>query len=277
MIYDTHCHLNIVRETSLGKYDCKPSTNDDVKSIIQRAKESNISYLMQAGCYLNEIEREIEICEKFSDKDITIVCGLANHPENVKETGVVSVDEIVKIANQSKYIKAIGETGLDTHRPENYEFLEQQRKSFENHIFAGIQLNLPIIVHAYGEDAIKRSIDMVESIFKNTHFKFVFHCYDGTYEQAKKIVDCGGIISFSGTITFKKKTIAREILSNIPLDNIVIETDSPFLAPEPFRGKENEPSLIKYTAQYASEYLGLDYEEFCNKTKENGLKLFNQQ
>jgi len=279
MIYDTHCHLNIIRDLEGGRYDCKNSTDEDVKRVINNAKESNISYLMQAGTFLSEIDREIDICKKFSDKKIDIKCALANHPENIKETGIVKSSDLINIVKQGdnfEYIKAIGETGLDTHKPENYDFLEEQKKSFENHIEVAIELNLPVIIHTYGVEAIEKGIDMITSVAKKTDIKFVFHCYDGTYEQAKQIVDNGGIISFSGTITFKKKTISREIISNIPLDYIVIETDAPFLAPEPFRGKENEPSLIKYTAKYISDYLNIDYDEFCDKTKTNGLKLFKQ-
>ena len=115
-----------------------------------------------------------------------------------------------------------------------------------------------------------------ESFAKNNNIKFLFHCYDGTYEQAKIIVDNGGIISFSGILTFKNKTSSKEILSKLPLDSIVVETDAPFLAPEPMRGKANETGFVKYTAEFASRYLNVDYDVFCNQTTQNALKLFNQ-
>ena len=277
MIFDTHCHLNMMRDLSGVAYATRNATDSEIEEQIQRDKQNNILYIMQAGTFITEIDRQIDICKKF--KDIKIFCSIANHPENVKTTGIVKAEQLIKIVKehrlQNDYIKAIGETGLDTHREENLLFLDDQIKSFENHIQAGIELNLPIIIHAYGIEAIKRCIDMVIYIVKNTPFKFVFHCYDGTYEQAKQIIDFGGVISFSGTITFKKKTIAREILSKIPLEHIVIETDAPFLAPEPKRGQANEVSYIKYTAEYISNYLQIDYNKFCQQITENGLKLFN--
>ena len=279
MIFDTHCHLNMIRDLSGSTYATKDATDGEIEKQIQRAKQNNILYIMQAGTFINEIDREIDICTKFNDKDIKIFCSIANHPENIRTTGVVKAEQLIKIVQEkslhNNYIKAIGETGLDTHREENLLFLNDQIESFENHIQAGIELNLPVIIHAYGIEAIERCIDMVINIVKNTPFKFVFHCYDGTYEQAKKIIDFGGIISFSGTITFKKKTIAREILLKIPLEHIVIETDAPFLAPEPKRGQINETSYIKYTAEYISNYLQIDYNKFCQQITENGLKLFN--
>ncbi len=275
MLYDAHCHLNMLLNTAVkGSYEFSDASDEDIKRVVKSAKLAGVSNIMQAGTFLDEIDREIEICEKFSDKDISIICAVANHPENVRKTGIAETKRIVKIAEKSPYIKAIGETGLDTHREENYEFLNEQIKSFENHIEATIQTGLPLIIHSYGVEAIEKAIDMVCNFVKEKPFKFVFHCYDGTYEQATKIIDNGGIISFSGTITFKKKTIAREILSKIPLDYIVIETDAPFLAPVPMRGQANEPSYIKYTAEFVANFLQIDYDEFCRKITENGKKFF---
>ena len=274
MLYDTHCHLNMMLRKDAGLYDVRDATDDDIKAIIQRAKEVGVSHIMQAGTFLSEIDREIDICQKFSDNDIQILCAVANHPENVKKTGVADAKEIVEIAKKSLYIRAIGETGLDTHREENYEFLNEQIKSFENHIDATIQTGLPLIIHSYGVEAIEKAIDMVCNLVKEKTFKFVFHCYDGTYEQAKKIADCGGIISFSGTATFKKKTIVKDILTMLPLDFVVIETDAPFLAPTPLRGQANEPSYIKYTAEFIANFLQMDYEKFCEKMTNNAKKLF---
>lgn len=276
MLYDTHCHLNMVRDLSERMQLSKDATDDFIKPIIERAKQFDVAYIMQAGTFLKEIDREIDICKKFSDENLNIVCSLANHPENVLKNGVASVEELVKIAKSSSYIKAIGETGLDTHKQENYDFLNQQIKSFENHIYTGIEMNLPIMIHAYGAEAIQRSIDIMISFAKNNNIKFLFHCYDGTYEQAKIIVDNGGIISFSGILTFKNKTSSKEILSKLPLDSIVVETDAPFLTPEPMRGKANETGFVKYTAEFASRYLNAAYDVFCNQTTQNALKLFNQ-
>lgn len=274
MLYDTHCHLNMMLRKDAGLYDIRDATDDEIKVVVQMAKEAGVSNIMQAGTFLSEIDREIDICKKFGDDDIKIFCAVANHPENVKQVGVVEAGKLIDIARKSPYIKAIGETGLDTHREENYDFLKEQIRSFENHIEACVATNLPLIIHAYGLEAIEKSIDIVCNLAKQESFKFVFHCYDGTYEQAKQIADCGGIISFSGTVTFKKKTIVKDILTRLPLDFIVIETDAPFLAPMPMRGKANEPSYIKYTAEFIANFLEMDYEKFCEKIMENSKRFF---
>ena len=279
MLFDTHCHLNMIRTPAEGYYDFHQSNDDNVSNFITRAKQNGITNIMQAGTFTNEIDREIEICKKFSDNDISILCSIANHPENVKETGVVKTEELIKIVKQNdnnKYIKAIGETGLDSHRTENMEFWQEQIKSFENHIEASINLNLPIIIHAYGQEALDKCVDIVVQVAKeNSNFKFVFHCFDGDYERAKKIVDNGGIISISGIITFKRNEHTRDVAKKIPLDFLVLETDAPFLAPAPVRGQPNETSYIKYTAEFTSNLLGIDYNELCRITTKNGSQFFN--
>ena len=265
MLYDTHCHLDYFE------------SNDKIREVIEEAKKVGVRYLMNAGVYVSEIDREIEICEKFNDSDFNIICAVANHPENIRTTGVITTEELKQVAIKNKYIKAIGETGLDTHRPENYDFLNEQIKSFENHIEVAIELKLPLIVHAYGKDAIEKSVDIVCQIAKKTPFKVVMHCYDGDYEQAKKIVDIDGYISKSGTATFKKPILISEVVAKIPIEKLVIETDAPYLAPAPVRGQTNCPAFLQYTAKFISDFLHIDYEEFCKITTENGMRLFNQK
>ena len=183
MLYDTHCHLNMIRTPADGYYDFHPANDNEVAGFVEHAKKNGITHIMQAGTFTTEIDREIEICKKFSDNDISILCSIANHPENVKETGIVKAEELIKIVKQNdnnKYIKAIGETGLDSHRAENMDFWQEQIKSFENHIEASIILNLPIIIHAYGQEALDKCVDIVVQVAKeNSNFKFVFHCFDG--------------------------------------------------------------------------------------------------
>ncbi len=278
-IFDTHCHLNMIREPESGYYTARSSTDEEINNFVVNAKKNEITHIMNAGTFISEIDREIEICKKFTDNDIKIFCALANHPENIRTTGVIKTDEILKIIknidNSTTYIKAIGETGLDSHRTENLDFFDKQIKSFENHIEAGIILNLPIIIHAYGKEALDKSIDIaIQTSKNNNNFKYIFHCYDGDYENAKKIVDNNGIISISGILTFKKNEHTREVVKKIPLTFLTLETDAPFLAPSPVRGKPNETSYIKYTAEFFSKLLEIDYSKLCNKTTETGLSLF---
>ena len=144
MLFDTHCHLNY-------------HTDEELTRIIKNAKEFGLRYIMHAGARPDEIDRQIEICNAFSDSELTIKCGFACHPEEVKNFGVMAVEELKTIATKDKNIIAIGETGLDTHVPENENFFDAQVKSFENHIAAAIETKKPIIVHARGDVAISKS------------------------------------------------------------------------------------------------------------------------
>ena len=260
MLYDTHCHLNY-------------NTNEELVDIITRAKQSDLKYIMQAGARIADIEREVEICKKFSDEQIKIFCGIANHPEETRDN-VISANEIINIAEKNKDIKAIGETGLDTHIEENMDFVDDQIKSFENHIEASLKLNLPLIIHARGELAIQKCVEMLK-FYQKDGVSAVMHSYTGDVENAKKALDAGCFISFSGIATFKNANEVREVVSFVPIDRMFIETDAPFLAPTPMRGKKNETGFVSYTAQFLSNFSQIDYNEFCNTTTQNAKKFFN--
>ena len=259
MLFDTHCHLNY-------------HTDEELARIIKNAKDFGLLHVMQAGVRIDEIDREIDICDKFSDNDIKIFCALAIHPEYTKNN-VASQDDLIRIAARNEKIKAIGETGLDTHIQENEEFLSDQIKSFENHIAAAIETKKPIIVHARGDLAISKSVEMLK-FYKKDDISFVMHSYTGDIENAKKALDLGGFISFSGIVTFKHAENVRDVAKMVPLDSMCIETDAPFIAPVPMRGKPCETGFVHYTAKFLSQFLDIDFETFCHQTTENGRKLF---
>lgn len=262
MLYDTHCHLNY-------------HTDEELNEIINRAKQADLIYIMQAGAKILDVSREIEICNKFSDKDIQIYCGIANHPEETREN-IISADKIVEIARSNENIKAIGETGLDTHIQANEEFLNDQIKSFENHIEASLMLNLPLIIHARGDVAISKCIEMLK-FYQQDNVRFVMHSYTGDIDNAKKALDIGGFVSFSGIATFKNANDVRDVVSFVPLDRMFVETDAPFLAPTPMRGKQNETGFVAYTAKFLSDFLQIDYNEFCDTTTRNAKKFFQHE
>lgn len=259
MLFDTHCHLNY-------------HTDEELTRIIKNAKDFGLLHVMQAGVRIDEIDREIDICDKFSDNDIKIFCALAIHPEYTKNN-VASRDDLIRIAARNEKIKAIGETGLDTHIQENEEFLNDQIKSFENHIAAAIETKKPIIVHARGDVAISKSVEMLK-FYKKDDISFVMHSYTGDIENAKKALDIGGFISFSGIVTFKHAENVRDVAKMVPLDSMCIETDAPFIAPVPMRGKPCETGFVHYTAKFLSQFLDIDFDTFCNQTTENGRRLF---
>lgn len=264
MLYDTHCHLNY-------------HSNDELTDIVLRAKEFGLTRIMQAGVRLQEVERDIEICNLFSNDDIKIHCSVAVHPENVKQEGIVSIDELKKNVVKSHHILAIGETGLDTHIPENEEFFDNQIKSFENHIECAVEMNLPIIVHSRGEKAVKKAVDMLCYYAKQNSINAVLHSYTDSCNNAKKALDGGLFISFSGIITFKNADEVRYVAKNVPLSQMLVETDAPYLAPVPMRGKQNETGFVNYTARFLSNFLNIDYDFFCTQTTKNGLRLFKER
>ena len=262
MLYDTHCHLNY-------------HTDEELKEITQRAKEYGVRYVMQAGARVEEINREVDICNKFSDDDIKIFCALANHPEYTKKN-ISSTEDLLKTATSDEKIKAIGETGLDTHIQENEEFLNDQIKSFENHIEASLMLSLPLIIHARGDVAISKCIEMLK-FYKKDNVRFVMHSYTGDIDNAKKALDMGGFVSFSGIVTFKHAENVRDVAKIVPIENMFVETDAPFIAPTPMRGKQNETGFVSYTAKFLSDFLQIDYNEFCDTTTRNAKKFFQHE
>ena len=260
MLFDTHCHLNY-------------HTDEELARIIKNAKDFGLRYIMHAGARPDEIDRQIEICNKFSDSELTIKCGFACHPEEVKNFGVLTVEELKTVATKDKNIIAIGETGLDTHIQENEEFLSDQIKSFENHIAAAIETKKPIIVHARGDVAISKSVEMLK-FYKKDNTSFVMHSYTGDIDNAKRALDCGIYISFNGIATFKNAHEVREIAKIVPRDLMLVETDAPFLSPVPVRGKPCETGFVHYTAKFLSQFLDVDFDTFCAQTTENGRRLF---
>ena len=263
MLYDTHCHLNY-------------HTDEELNEIISRAKQYKVSNIIQAGANIRDIHREINICNDFTDTNIKIFCGIANHPENTKDN-VVSIDKLIQLATISPYIKAIGETGLDTHIPEHEDFLSDQIKSFENHIAVAIETKKPIIVHARGEQAIRKSCEILQFYSKKNNIHFVMHSYTGDLPETKKILDIGGFISFSGIITFKNANNVREVAKIVPIKQMFVETDAPFLAPVPMRGKQNETGFVNFTAHFVSDFLNINYNEFCATTTNNAKTFFQHE
>ena len=260
MLYDTHCHLNC-------------NTDEELKNIISRSKQADLKYIMCAGTKIEEASNEIRICNEFSDDYIKIFCGVADHPEETRNY-THSVDEIIKAAKMSDKVKAIGETGLDTHIVENMDFLNSQILSFENHIEASLQLKLPLIIHVRGEVAISKTIEIL-TFYKKNSLKAVIHSYTDGVENVRKLLDIDCYISFSGVVTFKNADNVRDAAKVVPIDRMLVETDAPFLAPVPMRGKQNEASFVKYTADYLSNFLNIDYNKFCETTTQNAIVFFN--
>jgi len=250
---DSHCHL-----------DHEP-LHKNLSEVIYRSKEIGITKLLTICTTLESFENIKAIVEK--DKMIYGTYGI--HPH---ETVSNKVDKqtIVRSVNENKKIIGIGETGLDFFY--NYSDRERQISSFKAHIEGAIELNKPIIIHS--REAEIETFEILNS-YKNKKLKILMHCFTGSLEFSKKLQTLDAFFSASGIITFKNSTDLQNTFKTIPLEKLLIETDSPFLAPIPMRGKKNEPSFIKYTLEKLSSLKETTAEKMSEITTDNFNKLFN--
>ena len=250
---DSHCHL-----------DHEP-LHEKLSEVITRSKEIGITKLLTICTTIESFEKIKTIVEK--DKMIYGTYGI--HPH---ETASNQVDKntIIKSVNENKKIIGIGETGLDFFY--NHSDRERQINSFKAHIEASIEVNKPIIIHS--RNAEKDTFEILSS-YKDQNLKILMHCFTGSLEFSKKLQTLDAFFSASGIITFKNSTDLQNTFKTIPLEKLLIETDSPFLAPIPMRGKKNEPSFIKYTLEKLSNLKETTVEKMSKITTDNFNKLFN--
>ena len=216
---------------------------------------------------MKQIEKIKLIIEKY--KNIYGTFGI--HPHETEKFSKVDLNYILNIKREYNKVIGIGETGLDYYY--NHSDKSFQKKSFINHIKAAAELNIPLIVHS--RNAEKDTFDIIDSEKKNTNLKVLIHCFTGSKSFAKRLVDINCYISLSGIITFKNSTELANTVSSIPLENLLVETDSPYLAPMPYRGKSNEPSYIIHTIDKLSKIKNISIEDITNHTTNNFRKLFN--
>ncbi|MFQ3307021.1 MAG: TatD DNase family protein [Candidatus Midichloriaceae bacterium] len=255
MIVDSHCHLDFEQLSS------------DIAGVIQRADEANVKVMQTICTKISEFEKIHSIAKKYTN----IFCSVGNHPLNLNEEGLVKNSDIIKLTKKEKVI-GIGETGLDFHYSKDNKQL--QTKSFEEHIIAAQTTSLPLIIHT--READQETVDILEHHMKEAPFSAVIHCFTASKWLAFKCLDMGLYISASGIITFKNATDIQETFKQIPIDRILIETDAPFLAPIPFRGKTNEPSYLKHTALFLANLLNKPFEEISLQTTKNFFSLFTK-
>ena len=255
MIIDSHCHLDY------------PNLYDQLDDVVKRAEYNQVKYLLTICTTLKSFERIKLIITKY--KNIYGTFGI--HPHESEKYPQVDSKFILNIKNKHNKIIGIGETGLDFYY--NYSEKEIQKKSFIEHISAASQLNIPIIVHS--RNAEVDTYEILKSESKNSNLKVLIHCFTGSRDFAKKLIDLNFYISVSGIITFKKSTELADTVSSIPMENLLVETDSPYLAPLPYRGKDNEPSYIIHTVEKLSQIKKLPNESIVINTTNNFMKLFN--
>ena len=252
---DSHCHLNF------------DSLTNDFNSIIQRAKENNITAILSINTNPEEFESHYQLIKKY--QSLFISYGL--HPGNVNSSNIPTIHSL-KLYCEFEQVIGIGETGLDFYHSKEYK--SEQYKSFENHIECSYETNLPLIIHQRNSE--KEIIDILNNYQKHKPLKIVFHCFTGSEKLKSFCLDNEFYISLSGIVTFKNAIDLRKVIHNFPLQQILIETDSPFLAPVPFRGKMNEPSYVKYISEYLSNFYNISQNKFNEISDKNFYKLFSK-
>ena len=256
MIVDSHCHL-----------DFEPMSKS-LEEVLDRASKIGVKYLLTISIKDEGFKNILDITKRF--KQVYGTYGI--HPHEAGSHLNINCVEIIKKINLSKKIIGIGETGLDYY----YEHSDStnQKILFKEHIKASQKLNLPLIVHTRSAELDTYEILKTEKMKKD--FKVLIHCFTGSKAFAHKLVDLGCYISASGVITFKKSKELADTFLSLPNDRILVETDSPYLSPEPLRGKPNEPSHIVHTVNFLANLKKIDSTKFAEITSLNFFKLFGQ-
>ena len=251
MVFDTHAHMN------------DRAFDMDRDAVMASLPGNGVGLLMNAGCSLESTKECIALAEKYD----FAYASAGSHPDSADEVCDAVLEEYRKLCKLHPKVKAIGEIGLDYH----YEDIprELQKKAFIAQMELAKELDLPVIVHE--REAHQDGLEIVKQF---PTVKGVFHCYSGSAEMARQLVDLGWYIGFTGVLTFKNAKKAIEAAQAIPLERIVVETDCPYMSPEPFRGKRNDPSRVVYVADKLAEIRGISAEEARAITFENGKRLY---
>jgi len=252
MLIDSHAHLEM------------PEFKRDLEVVIQRAQDSGVGYIFTVGTEKRDWKRTLEIAN--SHPSIYVILGV--HPHNAKEIDDKTYPILRELCRDRK-VKGYGEIGLDFFR--NLSPRDVQLKRFREQVGLAKELQLPIVVH--DREAHQETLEILKSE-KAEECGGIIHCFSGDYEMAKECIDMGFFISIPGSITFKNAERFREIVKRLPLESLLVETDAPFITPEPFRGKRNEPSYVKYTAQKVAEIKKVSFEKVAEVTTENALQIF---
>jgi TatD DNase family protein len=255
IIVDSHCHLDMLTEY------------DSIDNIVKRAKEANVEYLQTICTRLDKFDEILSIAKKYDN----VFASLGVHPSEVEN--IVTAENLMNLAKDKKVI-GFGETGLDYFYNKEKEHQKLQRESFQQHIIAAQETKIPLIIHT--RDAEDDTCNILAENKNNREFPGLLHCFTASKEFAAKMLDLGMYISISGIVTFKNAENIREALKYIPTDRLLVETDSPYLAPVPKRGKTNEPSYTKYVVEFIAELKGLSAEKLAEQTTNNFFKLFSK-
>jgi len=255
MLVDSHCHLDF------------PDFGEELPDIVARAEHAGLGRMVTICTRIRKLPQVLAVTASYEN----VFCSVGTHPHNAHEELDIPTEEIIRLSDHKKVV-AIGEAGLDYYYQKDHA--AAQAEGLRNHIAAARDTGLPLVIHSRDADE-----DMAEILTEETGkgaFPFVLHCFSSGRALAETGVKLGGYVSFSGILTFKNSVELRDIAADLPLDRLLVETDAPYLAPTPYRGRRNEPSYVIETAKTLGETMGVSTEEIWQQTTDNFFKLFNK-
>ena len=255
MLVDSHCHLDF------------PDFAQELEDVVARARAAGVGRIVTISTRVKKHAQVLAIAERFAD----VFCSFGTHPHNAQEEMDVTTDDLVARSQHPKIV-AIGEAGLDYHYDNSPRDLQEQ--SFRRHIAAARQTRLPLVIHS--RDCDEDMARILEEEMGKGAFPAVLHCYTGGRALAVKAIELGLYISFTGILTFKNSAALRELAAQLPAERVLVETDAPYLAPMPYRGKRNEPAYVVETAKVLAQACGVPAETVAAQTTQNFFRLFSK-
>ncbi|MBP1875815.1 TatD DNase family protein [Ensifer adhaerens] len=255
MLIDTHCHLDF------------PDFEAERDAIIGRARAAGVGQMITISTRVKRFDTILAIAEAYPN----VFCSVGTHPHNADEELDITADDLVRLSAHPKVV-AIGEAGLDYFYDNAPR--DAQVEGLRRHIAAARETGLPLVIHSRSADDDMAAI-LTEEAEKGA-FPFLLHCFSSGPELARIGVELGGYVSFSGILTFPKSEELREIAKTVPHDRMIVETDAPYLAPKPFRGKRNEPAYVAHTAEVLADTIGVSKDEVAALTTENAFRIFSK-
>lgn len=256
-IVDSHCHLDLIEKQGA-----------DIDQVIANSLENNVKLLQTICTRISQIDNILS----YTKQHDFIYASVGIHPCNVDEEPEICAQDIMHLCQQHDKIIGIGETGLDYYHDQS--FITKQKKSFIEHIKAAQETGLPLIIHS--RDADMDMMQILEEQFQIKPFYALLHCFSSSKELAQRALKLGMYISISGIVTFKNAKELQDIVSELPLDKLLVETDSPYLAPTPHRGKTNEPAYTRHVVEFIAQLRGITVQALTEQTTANFLRLFTK-
>lgn len=255
MLVDSHCHLDF------------PDFAEELDDIVTRAEAAGLGRMVTICTRVRKFQQVLGVAERFEN----VFCSVGTHPHNAHEELDITTQEIIELSKHPKVV-AIGEAGLDYFYQKDHA--KAQAEGLRNHIAAARETGLPLVIHS--RDADDDMIAILREESEEGAFPFVLHCFSSGRALAETGVELGGYVSLSGILTFKNSQEIRDIASDVPMDRLLVETDAPYLAPMPYRGKRNEPSYVVETAKVLAETKSVSVDETWQATTDNFFRLFNK-